>query len=447
MRTAFAAGLLALLALPAPAPALAQDASAAESPTDEELRAAWKRLSTDERRAVVEWARAEVEHLGTFQVQLVRHVLSTQDVDPGLWPALEEPPFYDAKEHAPAQPIARKRLGESSAAARKLRERVFGRVPERKLRSAWSYDYAARELRRGPDADDPERLFENLLAGFPPGLDLAEALVEMRLDDGAEREVLTAFSHAYADRAGNAAPGITLYDAWCSGISMEMPDVECLGIVHDVLGDRRTWKAPVPASQHDALYARIEELFQPAHRHRGLRHALARAYLIADPVMRDGYSPHVERFHAVWDSVSSDPAKLAEALPSSAEWSGWLEGWIERLKTDRALLEKGQVRQATLAADQARVREVLVSVMRRSGAWHRTNARPSASRRHAARPSPSKPARTRACAACAGRAASRPARPASRPAARSGAASPPARAADRAAPPACRGRRPPARGR
>ena len=135
--------------------------------------------------------------------------------------------------HAPAQPIPRKSLAADSRRVKKKREEFFFRVPDRKLDSAWVYDYAARELRRTQELDDPDRIFRNGLAGFPPDLDLAEALVEMALDDGAEQDKARAFGHAYTDRTGNVFTGLTLYDAWASGSNMEMPDIDNLGILHD----------------------------------------------------------------------------------------------------------------------------------------------------------------------------------------------------------------------
>ncbi len=336
--------------------------------SDDELRAAWKRLPEERRREVLEWVRFELDFEGSFQQNLLRHALGIAPRPAAEWPAAAPAPVYDPTLHAPAQPIARKPLPEDGARAQALRARVFARVPARRLDSAWSYDYGAQELRRAERAADTLRHFENLLAGFPVDLDLAEALVELRLDDGAQRVALAAFAHAYADRGGAVFPGVTLYDAWCSGIQMEMPDVECLGLVHDILGDWKTWRAPVPAGRQRELYARIEGLFQAAHHHRGLRHALARTYLIADPVLRDGYGPHVERFHALWDLASSDPARLAAELPAAAERSAWLEALVERLRAEPESLERGRVRRAALAADQLRVRATLARVMELSGA-------------------------------------------------------------------------------
>lgn len=368
--------LLVLAALAAAAPAVGRRPQEPEPPpaapaperADSELRAAWKRLAPEKRREVLEWVRFELEFEGSFQQGLLRHALGSASRPPTDWPPAAPPPVYDPTVHAPAQPIARKPLPADGARARELRVRVFARVPARKLDSAWSYDYGSGELRRGERAGELDRRFENLLAGFPEDLDLAEALVELRLDDGAQRVALAAFGHAYADRGGAVFPGVTLYDAWCSGIQMEMPDVECLGLVHDILGDWKTWRAPVPAGRQRELYGRIEGLFQAAHRHRGLRHALARAYFVADPVLRDGYGPHVERFHALWDLFASDPARLAGELPAAADGPAWLEALVERLRAEPELLERGRVRRATLAADQRRVRATLAQVMEISGA-------------------------------------------------------------------------------
>lgn len=338
----------------------------AEDPTDNELRVAWRTLEPAQRADLIEWFRAEAEWLDTFQVKLVKFVIESEERDPGTWPALEPAPTYDPVVHAPAQPIARKPMTPGAAADR-ARKAFFESVPERRLRSAWTYDYVDRVLRHGPDLEDPERIFENALAGFPPRLDLAEALVERALDDGSQREVLKAFAHAYSDRAGTVIPGVTLYDAWSSGKHMEMPDVECLGILHDLTDDWRSFKAPVPDSKHKKLYDKIGKLFLPAHHHRGLRHALARSYLIGTPVLRDGYQESLDRFHALWEQKSSTPASMREALPAADDWEEFLTDLVKACRTDKTLREGGERRRAALDADSARVRALLVRLMREAG--------------------------------------------------------------------------------
>jgi hypothetical protein len=361
-------GLLPLLFAPAlssarPAPIAHPEL---EEPTDTEMRLAWRHLEPAQRADLIEWFRAEAGWLDTFQVKLVRFVIDQEQRDPGTWPGQVSPPIYDPLVHAPAQPIPRKPMPAGSAAKR-AREAFFEGVPERRLRSTWVYDYADRTLRHAPDIEDPERIFENALAGFPPDLDLAEALVERALDDGSQREVLAAFAHAYSDRSGTVIPGVTLYDAWSSGKNMEMPDVECLGILHDLTDDWRSFKAPVPESKHKKLYDKIGKLFVPARHHRGLRNALARSYLIGTPVLRDGYQESLDRFHALWEQKSSTPSSMFEALPDADDWEGFLEDLVKACRKDKELREGGERRRAALDADSARVRALLVRLMREGG--------------------------------------------------------------------------------
>jgi hypothetical protein len=342
---------------PAPAP---------EGPTDAEVRAAWQALDADTRRELFEWFRSEVIWLDTFQNGLVRFVLEGQPRDAGLWPTLETAPWYDPAVHAPAQPIPRKALPADGKAVTRKRKEFFFRVPERRLRAAFVYDPASRELRRVAEVDDPDRHMENALAGFRPDHDLAEALVEMQLDDGSQQEVARAFAHAYTDRTGGVYTGLTLYDAWASGARMEMPDVDCLGILHELKDDWKSFVAPVPGPKQEPLYQEVADLFAPYHHHRGLRRALARCYLTGYPVLRDGYGPNLDRLHALWETHESTPEKLAEALPEAAGWERFLSGWVEEVDGSPELLAKGQRRRDTLHADGQRVRALLVSVLQRA---------------------------------------------------------------------------------
>ncbi|MCA8980265.1 MAG: hypothetical protein H6831_06145 [Planctomycetes bacterium] len=355
--------LLASFGLTAAVPA---DPRVPEDPSDNDLRVAWRRLEPAQRADLIEWFRAEAEWLDTFQLRLVKFVIESEERDPGTWPELEPAPTYDPQVHAPAQPIARRPMSPGAAADR-ARKKFFEKVPARRLRSAWTYDYVGGTLRHGPDVDDPERIFENALAGFPPRLDLAEALVERALDDGSQRDVLTAFAHAYSDREGTVIPGVTLYDAWCSGQDMEMPDVECLGILHDLTDDWRSFKAPVPGAKQKRLYDKIGALFVPAYHHRGLRNAIARSYLSGSPVLRDGYQESLDRFHALWEQHSSTPSAVREVLPAAEDWEKFLTKLVKDCRGDKALREGGERRRAALDADSARVRALLVRLMREAG--------------------------------------------------------------------------------
>ncbi len=359
MFTALALNLV-LTAVPALSPV-------PQGPTDEEVLSAWEELEPGVQEEIVEWFRSEVVWLRTFQNRLIRFVLEGQERDVGTWPPAEPAPFYDPETHAPAQPIPRKSLAADSRRVKKKREEFFFRVPDRKLDSAWVYDYAARELRRTQELDDPDRIFRNGLAGFPPDLDLAEALVEMALDDGAEQDKARAFGHAYTDRTGNVFTGLTLYDAWASGSNMEMPDIDNLGILHDLEDEWRRYVAPVPGSKQRPLYDEVGALFQELHHHRGLRHAMAMTFLTGYPALRDGYGANLERLHALWDQQESTPAKLLEELPKTKDWERFLERWVAKHDRSEELQAAGITRRDTLQNDGLWVRKTLVDIMIQAG--------------------------------------------------------------------------------
>jgi hypothetical protein len=228
---------------------------------------------------------------------------------------------------------------------------------------AWRYEFGRGELRRAASWKDPERIFRNGLVGIPPDLYLAVALIERALDDGSQAKVLHAFGHAYTDRDGKVYPGLTLYDAWASGREIEMPDVDALGVVHSVLGDWASWRAPVPASRQDALYERIGELFVPARAHRALRHALAAAYLEGSPADCEGYETYLDNLHALWDDCRSTPEAMKERLPSPEGRAEFFAAWTKQGFEKGELFQKGLARRRALDAEVEDVRALLVRLL------------------------------------------------------------------------------------
>jgi hypothetical protein len=249
----------------------------------------------------------------------------------------------------------------------KARERLLARHAPRALASAWRYDWASGRVVRTAPLEDPERTLQNVLAGLPPGLDLAEALVERALDDGAERTALAAFAHAYTDRDGHVYPGLTLYDAWSSGESIEMPDVDTLGGVHEVLDEWRRWKAPGPGSKLDVLYDPVGERFVRARDHRALRTALARTYLQARPALRDGYEHLPDRLHALWAEADSGLAALTPTLPPAEDVPDFLADAALRIEKDADRVAAGVRRREEQERDAARVRALMLGIPRDAG--------------------------------------------------------------------------------
>lgn len=338
--------------------------SARDEHTDEELRLLWEGLSAEERRDVVEYADLDLSHAQTFQLALVRHVLGTLECDPLMLDAAPAPLWFDPTVHAPAQPIERRLLPADSQKLLAARRSMQAALPSRRVEPAFAYDWGTRAVVRTGERDDPTRRFEELLAGRSPDHDLCEALVLRAIDDGEQTTVLAAFAHLYTDRDGNAYPGITLYDAWSSGASIEMPDVDTLGLVHVIDDEWKRWKAPVPAKQQQSLYSHLGEYFVAARHHRGLREALASTYLTGEPTYRDGYtSGNTVGFHALWNRASSDPTALEPLLPEAKDWAAFLERINAEFERDREAWRGGEQRRETLIADARFVRSRLVAIL------------------------------------------------------------------------------------
>jgi hypothetical protein len=346
-------------------------AQSASDPTDDELRLAWRSLPKEARVEAVEFFRLECSLLSdNFQKQLVDHVLATQERDPGLWPDLDPLPHFDPQVHAPGQPIPRRYLDYLDPAVIQVKQIMDPSARDRLLRPIFVYDWGTGELRRRAHlVDNPEAIFQNAMQGFLPSLPLAQEQCERLLDDGRERELLAAFAHAYTDRKGGIYPGVTLYDAWASEADKEMPDVDNLGIVHELLDDWKSWIAPVPGTQHDEFYDTVEELFVRAQRYRGLREALARAYLRGSAVPGDAYRANLVVLNAIWESVSSTPSALVGELPGAEDRDDYVEGWHKRLEEDSELEATARKRIAWLDASRDEVRGVLVRVLRELGAF------------------------------------------------------------------------------
>jgi hypothetical protein len=148
-----------------------------------------------------------------------------------------------------------------------------------------------------------------------------------------------------------------------------MPDVDTVGIAHTALKQKQ-WVAPVAASKQKKLYDGISKAFGHARRYRGLREALAASYLAAEPVLWDGYSESLVRFHALWEKHAAHAPELAAALPRSGkDWTEFLADWAAACGKDPELYAKGLGRQQSLAADAADVRAKLVWILGELGAF------------------------------------------------------------------------------
>lgn len=322
----------------------------------------FRALPAAQQRELIDYLELDLDQRGLFVRGLIRFTLRNEP-QPDKLPNALDTVWFEPSEHAPAQPIPRRWLAPESSAARAAEREILGGIPARKLRSGFRYQAATRHVVRLPEASSLERIFANALQGYSPGHDQAEATIECWLDDGSEQRTLAAFAHAYTDRVGNAYPGITLYDAWASGANLEMPDVDTLGLYHSLVGDRTRYVAPVPGPQQEPLYKTLGEYFRPAHRHYGLRRALAACYLEGEPAVRDGYGGMIVNFHWLWENARSTPSELLPQLPPAAQWQNFLDACVKKGRDDLAGWEAALTRQKTLRNDAQSVAKAALEAL------------------------------------------------------------------------------------
>lgn len=337
-------------------------AQAQGAPSEADLAPLIERLSSTDRRRLLDYLRLDLSAGGCFQLQLIEHARGRFETDPGFLPDAPAAVWFDPQEHAPAQPIPRRLLSAESPKAIALTAALARRNPPRRLSAGYAYDWSSERVVRLPGWDDPRRELLNAAAGFAPDLDLAEAIALAELDDGSQRRTLAAFEHSYTDRDGNVYPGVSLFTAWGSGLEIEMPDVDTLGILHSLFEKYpRAWKAPVPDKEHKAFYGQLESVYLPAKRHRALREALARSYLSPAPELWYGFTPaHHLPLQAFWEQRSSDLAGVAEALPDAAAWEQFLADLTRRTNKDSQIHQLAVNRRAGLEQGEAHIRRRLL---------------------------------------------------------------------------------------
>lgn len=335
-------------------------APAAQRP-DEEVRAAWGRLSRAERVEAVEWLRFELGNQESVLGSLVKFVERRADVDPGFWPDLGPVPFFEPSGK-------RERLEPDDERAAALRERVGKVAPP-----LWSYDYATRRLVRHGDPDDPERVLAEALAGRHPDLDYVVALVERSLDDGRFQASFAALGHAYTEPDGAVHPDVTLYDVLASGEALQLDEVDAVETLRWVMGDECPWTSPVPAARRLELDRAVLDLYDEAAAWRETLHGVARAYAVFEP------SPLVEEpllLQALWNSAESDPVALAPRLPGPDRRERFFADWAEQVRV-RKLRTDATYRTRDLAEGERLVRAWLEWVLGELGAYDERRAPPA----------------------------------------------------------------------
>ena len=228
-------------------------------------------------------------------------------------PPLEPTGHFLPAEFAPVAP-ARTVLAIGSTQQEAQRQQFPAPPFLRELQPRVRYDWASGKPAIGPEPSLSQR-FASLLAGLPPGSDAAVALLLQQFDADFDLRGIGAWlEHTYADRDGHVFAGISLYDAWYSGKTVEVPDVDAIAFARRVL-HTDSFVSPIPEGRRrERLYQQIHDAFGRYREYRTLREAAAAAFVSADPDLDPVYRELVGRMHFLWARLGFDPARVAQKL-------------------------------------------------------------------------------------------------------------------------------------
>lgn len=300
-------------------------------PPPEELIAAFGKLPADQQQSVL---RAVERRLQREPAEVVQRIVgSVQGM--AAYPPKPEPTFFQPKEFAPVA-AARQVLPAGSDRHRAGTAGIKPLLWLADLHCCVVYDWSIGKAVRVKDALTEAESFANMAHGYPPGTDQAVAQVLATIDDDPEqRRLAQYFEHLYADRDGRVFAGVSLFDAWYSGVQLEMPDVEAIAFARQFL-KTQSFVSPIPADRRrERLYQQIKQAFADHREYRTLRLAAAAAHVAADPPLDVTYQPLLGRCHWLWAEVDQDPKAFAKWLRERKDRSGLLSDIDQRLRRDQ----------------------------------------------------------------------------------------------------------------
>lgn len=274
-------------------------------------------------------------------------------------PEAATPGWNRAEDWAPGVAPARQLVREGEP----KHQRVRAEIPRLELlpglHRAIHYEWASgRIVQRGWRLSWDE-IYENLLLGYPPGTDAALADALAALDrEPAAREPARMLASTYADLNAQVYEGITLYEAWYSGKTIDIPDVDAIPLGRVLLGDQ-SFRSPIPAdARREDLYRRIRDVATHYKRYRTLREAAAVAYVAAAPPFDPVYAPLIPRFHllfALHGERLPDVAAVLEAQPDREKLLAHIDALV---RGEEAAFAAREERQRKLAGMADKVRQI-----------------------------------------------------------------------------------------
>lgn len=281
-------------------------------------------------------------------------------------PPIHDPARYAKAEHDAGRAPTRTVIPPTAEAHEVIRAR-FARpsfLPD--LSPEVVYDWGSSQVVRTAPLGY-EELFANALHGYAPGTDHVVARVLAALDqDPEQRELAAWFGHAYCDLDARAYPPVTFYDAWYSGRTVDVPDVDAIPFAWEILGWKR-YRSPLSGPPRDRLYDAIRDAALRHRVHRTQCEAAAAAAVSAEPRMDPMYALLVPRFHFLWQDVDDDLDALVGRLHGK-DRGALLEEVDQRIREPSGTAyERRELRRRELADLASQVRDLARAALARFG--------------------------------------------------------------------------------
>ncbi|HEU4419376.1 MAG TPA: hypothetical protein VFT55_10585 [Planctomycetota bacterium] len=303
-------------------------------PEAAELIARYTKLDPERRSNVVRNIERRLQRENDDTLQRIQSAQQGK----AAYPVASQPVWFDEGIFAMGA-AARSLVGPDSETHRRMTRgmRPFEFLPD--LIAAVHYDWRQGvAVRRPTDLTDDE-CFANYAHGYTHGTDHKVAQVLAALDkDPLQRRLGTYFEHLYADRNGAVFAGVSLFDAWRAGTTLEMPDTDAIAFAQLVLGTQ-SFVAPLPENRRrDRLYDKMSEGFSAHRDYRTLRLAIAASFVAAEPKLDPTYQPLVARCHWLWQKHELDLGKVRDYVLGTADRAEFMKRVDEAIKTENDLV-------------------------------------------------------------------------------------------------------------
>ncbi|MFO0984630.1 MAG: hypothetical protein U1E76_23385 [Planctomycetota bacterium] len=329
--------------------------------------------------AYEQFRRSPAETQATIVAEIARRIEQSEDQELRAVLALRDrarrelkivpkapPSFHDAATYAPGQ--QRRRWVEAVDSAQELADRFYrvGAAPLYVGRVA--YDFGNNVgVDSGADPT-PEDALWNYLYGYPPAADVLVAWLEHELDHDDSLDALAChFAHAYCDLNGNCFANITLFDAFASEQSLDMPDVDCIAYARNLLHDD-SFVSPIPPDERQqALYRKLTEGHLRYFRHRTFVEYVANLFINPEIPISWAHEQLRDRilygFHVDGRSVT----RIRNRMILTKDRLGWVDALDRLTQSDPAWLAHAQEQAALANTPRWAIAHIAYDVLRQNG--------------------------------------------------------------------------------